>query len=156
MQTADPFYFKPHGEVENGISHFTLQGLLPPDYQLALNMEIRTLLLLAEGPKLLCEQQFSANELSVLIPILESFPHYCPYEVLLSHIFSDSVTTATIARSRQRLQEAQRHGTWPQELRPIRRALSSLRTKLHSFDLEISTLRERGCSLTSLTHIRTA
>ncbi len=37
-----------------------------------------------------------------------------------------------------------------EELKPIRRAISSLRGKLYAFHLEISIVRERGCSLTRL------
>lgn len=136
--------------VEAKISHFSLPTLLPDGQTLALNLETRTLSLLADGPLLIAEQQFSFNELCVIVPMFESFPHYCPYEVLLSHISSNIVTAATITRCRQRLQEAQIRGTWQEELRPIRRALSSLRSKLHSFNLGISNVRERGCGLTSL------
>jgi hypothetical protein len=138
-------------EKEMQIQHLSLEDLLPPGNKLVLNRQTRTLLLLAEGPCLLIEQQFSVNELYVLIPMLELFPHYCPYEVLLSHISGNAVTPASIDYYRRCLQEAQDRGTWQQELRPIRRALSSLRTKLHHFGLEVSNVRERGCSLTSLT-----
>jgi hypothetical protein len=93
----------------------------------------------------------SVNEMHMLIPTLESFPHYCPYEVLLAHISGQTVNSASIECCRYVLQEAQSRGTWQQELRPIRRALSSLCTKLHFFGLEVSNIRERGCSLTSLT-----
>jgi hypothetical protein len=96
------------------------------------------------------EQQLSANEMHLLVPILDSFPHYCPYEILLSHLTIKVVTAASIARCRQRLQEAQACGKWEQELRPVRRALSSLRNKLYRLDLGISNVRERGCGLTSL------
>jgi len=137
-------------EVEPKITHFRLQGLLPQDQALALNLSTRTLSLLAEGPQQIMEQQFSANEMRMIIPIIESFPHYCPYEVLLTYISTNNVTPASIARNRQCLQEALHRGTWQQELRPVRRALSSLRTKLHDFNLEISTIRQRGCSITSL------
>jgi len=119
----------------------------------ALNLETRPLSLLTKGPLIMREQRLSVNEMCVIMPILEAFPHYCPYEELLAHISTNMVTPASIARCRQRLQEAQSHGTWQQELRPIRRALSSLRNKLHSFQLEISNVRERGCSLTSLTSL---
>jgi hypothetical protein len=34
------------------------------------------------------EQQFSVNEMRVISPILEAFPHYSPYEVLLAHLSS--------------------------------------------------------------------
>jgi hypothetical protein len=117
----------------------------------SLNLEVRTLALLADGPLLIKEQLFSVTAWHVMLPILDAFPQYCPYEVLLSQMYCDEATEASVARCRQRLQEALSLGTWQQELRPIRRALSSLRNKLHHFDLEISNIRERGCSLTSLT-----
>jgi hypothetical protein len=106
--------------------------------------------MLTDGPMLLMEQQFSLNELRIIVPLLELYPHYCPYEVLLAHISSNIVTEASIAHCRQRLQEALSRGTWQQELRPIRRALSSLRNKLKHFELGISNVRERGSSLISL------
>lgn len=143
-----PGRYRPEDAVKT--SHFSLSGLLPADHILALNVETRTLSLLSHGPSLLTVQQLSVNELHMILPILEYFPHYCPYEVLLAHVSSSVVTDASIARCRQRLQEAQARGQWQQELRPIRRALSSLRTKLHHFHLEISNIRERGCNLTNL------
>lgn len=151
MQKTQLFQAKRKREVEIKISHLSLPSLLPPGCILALNPEIRTLSLLSDGPLLIVEQQFSDNEMRIMVPILKSFPYYCPYEVLLSHLSSNIVNAISIANCRQRLEEAQNLGTWPQELRPIRRALSSLRNKLHYFNLEISTVRERGCSLTSLT-----
>lgn len=135
---------------ETGISHFSLQGLLPIGQTLFLNPETRTVSLLSDGPMLIVEQRLSANEMYLFVPILESFPHYCPYEVLLAHISTKTVTSASIERCRQRLREAQAAGKWQQELRPTRRALSSLRNKLRRFDLGISNMRERGCSLIGL------
>ncbi len=151
MSKTQSAYTKRRKDVENYISHFSLPSLLPEGYTLAVNLETRTLSLLADGPVLIEELQLSANEIQMIVPILESFPHYCPYEVLLSHMASNTVTTATIEHCHKRLQEAQEQGTWQQELRPIRRALSSLRGKLHRFELEISNIRERGWGLTSLT-----
>lgn len=150
LKTLDS-QIKRRREVETGISHFSLQGLLPIGQTLVLNLETRTVSILSDGPMLIVEQQLSANEMHLFVPILEAFPHYCPYEVLLAHISVKNVTVATIARCRQRLQEAQACGMAQRELRPLRRALSSLRNKLHRFDLGISNIRERGCGLTSLT-----
>jgi hypothetical protein len=149
MQKIQPLDLK-HQRTETKIIHFSLAGLLPPGHKFALNLEARTLALLSDGPFLIKEQQFSVNEWLVMLPILDAFPHYCPYEVLLSQIYCDEANEDSIARCRQRLQEALSLGTWQHELRPIRRALSSLRHKLHQFDLEVSNIRERGCSLTSL------
>ncbi|HLX58772.1 MAG TPA: hypothetical protein VKR83_17265 [Ktedonobacteraceae bacterium] len=150
MRTDQVIRLKMPQEVETQIVHLTLQGLLPEGRMLALNQEVRTLSLLSDGPRIIIEQRFSENEMRIIVPILEYYPHYCPYEVLLAHLSSKVVTQATIERCRQRLGEAQSRGTRQQELRSIRRALSSLRSKLHAFDLEISNIRERGCSLTSL------
>jgi hypothetical protein len=150
MRTTNSSRLKRNGKAEIKISYYSLPGLLPGDQLLALNLETRTLSLLSHGPLLIMEQQFSVNEIRVISPILDAFPHYSPYEVLLAHLSSDKVSVTTIARWQQRLQEAQHQGSWHHELRPLRRALSSLRTKLHYFDLEITNIRERGCSLTSL------
>jgi hypothetical protein len=150
MQTGQFTRLKMLQEVETQIDHLTLQGLLPEGKMLALNHQMHTLSLLADGPQLIIEQRFSENEMRMIVPILEIYPHYCPYEVLLAYLSSKVVTQATIERCRQRLREAQSRGRWQQELRPIRRALSSLRIKLHAFNLEISNVRERGCSLTGL------
>lgn len=151
MQTTQPISLKHHkAKEETRIPHFSLPTLLPGGQTLALNLETRTLSLLGDGPQLLMEQQFSFNELCVIVPILKSYPYYCPYEELLAHISSNLVTQATIERCSQRLEEAQDRGTLQEELRPIRRALSSIRTKLQCFNMGISNVRERGCGLASL------
>ena len=139
-----------HKEKATKISHFSPEGLLPIGQTLVINLETRTISLLSDGPTLIVEQQLSANEMHLLVPTLDFFPHYCPYEVLLSHLSTNVVTAASIVRCRQRLQEAQACGRWEQEMRPVRRALSSLRSKLYRLNLGISNVRERGCGLTSL------
>jgi hypothetical protein len=151
MQTTALIYTKQREEVEAKISHLSLPGLLPPVRTLVLNLGTRTLALLTDGPTLMMEQRFSLNELRVMVPLLESYPHYCPYEILLAHISANVVTEASIAYCRHRLQEALSRGTRQQELRPLQRALSSLRNKLEHFELGISNVRERGSSLISLT-----
>ena len=150
MLRTQNIQIKRHKVVAPSISHFTPVGLLPIHQTLVINLETRTISLLSDGPTLVVEQQLSANEMHLLVPILDYFPHYCPYEVLLSHLSTKVVTAASIARCRQRLQESQACGRWEQELRPVRRALSSLRNKLYRLDLGISNVRERGCGLTSL------
>ncbi len=149
LRTQD-IQIKRHKEAVTRISHFSPEGLLPTGQTLVINLETRTISLLSDGPTLIVEQQLSAYEMHLLVPILDYFPHYCPYEVLLSHLSTKVVTAASIARCRQHLQEAQACGRWEQELRPVRRALSSLRNKLYRLDLGISNVRERGCGLISL------
>lgn len=138
-------------EARSLISHVRLEGLLPQNCILALNRTTRTVSLLTEGPEQLMEQQLSTAEMCLMLPMVEAFPQYCPYEVLLAAVLTTTVTSASIDRSRHYLQEALTCGTWQQEIRPVRRALSSLRSKLHHFGLEISTIRQQGCCITSAT-----
>ena len=129
------------------IVHFPLQGLLAAGHILALNTTLGTLSQLAycaDGPRLIAEQQFTNSEVCVLKPLLESHPHFCPYEVLLASFNSTNVTESTIARCRQRLQEAQNMGMWDQEMRPVRNVLSRSRLKMHSFGLDIFSILETG------------
>jgi hypothetical protein len=150
MEKTLPLDLMQRKAIEGNISHLSLPGLLLADQRLVLNLEIRTLSLLTDGPTLIMEHQFSINEIRMLVLLLEFYPCYCPYEMLLAYISSNVVTEASIAHCRQCLQEAHSRGTWQQELRPIRRVLSSLRSKLDHFDLGISNVRESGCSLVSL------
>ena len=129
------------------IIHFPLQGLLPAGHTLALNKVLGTLSHLSytsDGPKLIGEQQFTDSEICVLKPLLESYPHFCPYEVLLASFNSGSVTEPAIARCRERLQEAQEAGVWDQEMRPVRNVLSRTRLKIHTFDVDILSILETG------------
>jgi hypothetical protein len=134
-------------EGDEDIVHFSMQGVLPVGYMLVLNREIGTVALLCcrqELPHMLEEQRFTLNELCVLLPLLESFPYYCPYEVLLASFTNGRATEATIARARQRLQQAQEAGVWDQEMRPVRNVLSRTRIKTRAFGIEISSILETG------------
>lgn len=134
-------------DIDEEVLHFSLQGLLPPGHTLALNTTLGTLSHLVckqDLPYMLMEQQFTTSEICVLLPLLESYPYYCPYETLLASFTSGRVTEATIERCRERLQEAQEAGVWDQEMRPVRNVLSRTRIKTRSFGIEISSILETG------------
>jgi hypothetical protein len=136
-------------QVDEAIIHFELPNLLPEDQTLALNTRLGTLALLTSNPEtvhpiLLDEQQFSSSELSVLVPLLQMHPHFCPYEVLLASFNNGNTDEATVARFRLRLQEAQFAGVWDYEMRPVRNILSRTRFKLRDFGIEISSILETG------------
>ncbi|WP_246046264.1 hypothetical protein [Thermosporothrix hazakensis] len=134
-------------DMEEEVLHFSLQGLLPTGHTLALNTTLGTLSHLAimhDRPHMLMEQQFTTSEICVLLPLLESYPYYCPYEVLLASFTTGRVTEAAIERCRQRLQEAQEEGVWDQEMRPVRNVLSRTRIKTRTFGIEISSILETG------------
>ena len=63
-----------HEEAATRISHFSPEGLLPINQTLVINLETRTIALLSDGPTLIVEQQLSANEMHLFVPILDYFP----------------------------------------------------------------------------------
>jgi len=141
--------------TDEEILHFSLDDLLPEGHMLALNLPLGTLSLIANSrdhsyPYLLAEQQFTTSELCVLIPLLRSYPYYCPYEVLLASFNNGNVNESTIDRSRKRLYEAQLAGIWDQEMRPVRNVLSRARLKMRAFRIEISSILETGYVLMEL------
>ena len=134
-------------ETEEEILHFSLQGLLPVGHSLALNTTLGTLshLVIAQDrPLMVQEQQFTTSEICVLMLLLEAYPYYCPYEVLLASFNNGRVTEVTVARSRKRLLDAQETGVWDQEMRPVRNVLSRTRLKTRAFNIEISSILETG------------
>jgi hypothetical protein len=133
------------------ILYFDLQGALPEGHTLALNTRLGTLsyLYIAEGkwPRMLVQQQFTNSELSLLRPLLEHYPHYCPHEVMFANFYNGSATEKTIARARERLQEALDYGTWDHEMRPVRNVLSRTRLKIKDFGIDILSILETGYML---------
>ncbi len=132
------------GEI---IRYFGLQGALPEGQTLVMNTALGTLSLLSNGspvPSMLIQQQFTASELSLLLPLLDQFPHYCPYEVMFAGFYNGAITEATIEHCRRQLQDALDTGCWDQQLRPVRNVLSRIRFKLRDFDLDINSILETG------------
>ena len=139
--------FAKNGQVF--IDNPALRSLLPTNYQLVLNGNVRILSLLStDPPHILAQQQFTKNEWSILIILLDSYPHYAPHEQLLA-----SMTSLSLPDCRKRLQEAEQLGMkeLKRELKPVHRALCGIRAKLRDFspDLKISLIRGLGYALTS-------
>lgn len=141
---------RPTDEV---ILHFDMANLLPDDQVLALHLKLGTVTLLTCRPEkphpiVLSEQQFSVNELNLLLPLLQVYPLYCPYELLLASFYAKNTEADTVERFRLRLQEAQFAGVWDYELRPTRNLLSRIRFKLRDLGVEVSSILETGYILT--------
>jgi hypothetical protein len=135
------------GQAGADILHFSLEGLLPPEQRLALHRPSGTLVVLtcsAEQPYLLASCQFTAGELLALLPLLEAYPFYCPYEVLLAWFNSAGGGEEEVARCRRHLQQALQMGTFEQEMRPVRNVVSRTRLKLHTFGIDVISLLETG------------
>jgi hypothetical protein len=131
------------------ILHFSLQDSLPTGHTLALNIAFGTLSYLicdeSRIPRLVRQEQFTNTEMSMLLPLLELFPYYCPYEVLYASFYANGkASEEQVERARQHLDEAQEEGTWEQEMRPVRCALSRARIKIRSFGIDISSILATG------------
>ena len=129
------------------IRYFSLHGALPAGHTLVMNTRLGTLSLLSsgnDGPRMLVQQQFTASELSLLLPLLELFPHYCPYEVMFASFYNGGVSETTVEHCRQQLQEAFEAGVWDQQMRPVRNVLSRIRYKMRSFGIDITSILETG------------
>jgi hypothetical protein len=132
------------GEHHDELLHFTLSPLLPANHILVLNPAMHTATLLDSdrgGEVHIAQQQhFSPNGMGVLVPLLQAYPHYCPYEVLLTNL-----CPLSLEECREQLREASEMA-----LRPVRRAVSSILPALRSFGLQVRSLRGAGYLIEAL------
>lgn len=125
--------------------HLTLEGLLPANHKLVVNPSMRAATLFSyplDGePQIVAQQHFTPNGMRALVPLLQAYPHYCPYEVLLASLFSLSPDEA-----RRQLRDA-----WDMTIRPVRRAIGSLIAGLRAFGLQVRSFRGAGYLVEALT-----
>ena len=136
---------------EQAIRHFMLPRILPDGHCVALHQDQGVGILVhlscdAQGPRLLGTCLFTPSEVSVLAPLLDYYPHFCPYAVLLASFYG-STEEAAIARARAQLEQARQSGTWDRQMRPVRNVLSRTRLRLGSLGITILSLFETGYTL---------
>ena len=128
-----------------GLRRFPLEGLLPADQTLVLNLSMRTATVFSAPPdgevQMLAQQRFSPNGVRVLLPLLEAYPSYCPYDALVASLLS-----LTLDQARQMLRDS-----WEVAMRPVRRAISGMMDGLHALGLSVRSLRKAGYVLEALT-----
>ncbi len=131
--------------------YLPLAGLLPEAHRLAIQRDLGLVARLyadAEGvPRLQHVQWFTPIEMALVLALLEQYPHYCPYEVLLAHFSSTRVSERVIERMREQAYEARESGEWDALMRPMRNVLSRVRLKLRPFGIAIVSLVEVGYAL---------
>ncbi len=130
---------------------FVLQGLFPLPHAFVLNSTLGTLLHLSMQPDmphpvLLSEQQFTEQELSLVVPLLTNYPEFAPMEELYASFCYgyDGLSEQRIDQAREQVHEALEEGIWDQELRPLRNAMSRARFKLRHLGLDAVSLLETG------------
>jgi len=139
------------------ILHFSLQDALPEGHMFALNIALGTFSYLSTSdgiPRLKGQQQFTRGEMSMLLPLLESYPYYCPYEMLYASFYNNDTSEEIVTQSRQHLQKALDNGVWDQEMRPVRTLLSRTRFKTRALGIDILSILETGYILRFLPSLR--
>ena len=131
-------------DPQEGLLPFPLEGLLPANQTLVLNLSMRSVTLFSASPdgeaQMLSQQRFTPNGIRVLLPLLEAYPRYCPYDALVASLLS-----LTLAQARQML-----HESWEVAMRPVRRAISGIIDGLHALGLSVRSLRKAGYVLEAL------
>ena len=120
-----------------GLLRLTLDGLLATNQTLVVNPSMRAVTLISytpDGEAHIAQQQFSPNGMRVLIPLLQAYPHYCPYDVLLASLCSLSLDEA-----RRQLRDM-----WVIAIRQVRRAINSLKAGLRALGLQVRTILSAG------------
>jgi len=135
-----------------GVSYFPLEALLPASDVLVLDTGLGILSYLSQeqnSPLLLSQAQFSPKELTVIQPLLEWYPRFCPDEVMWASFNRGRATPDLVNSARERLREAKRAGIWDYEMRPLRNILSRARFKLRELRLDVRSILETGYLLIS-------
>ncbi|MBA2284217.1 MAG: hypothetical protein H0W02_01910 [Ktedonobacteraceae bacterium] len=143
------------------ILHLSLPGILPAGEILAIftpdGVAVRLGAPKREGqpPRLLGARLFTVSECCALVPLVVSYPHHCPYEVLLAcyqYGATKQVTEPRVAACRQRLHRLLDHGdgSFEHEMRPIRNIISRVRLKLHGLGIDVTSMLETGYLLRPL------
>ena len=158
QQTLTQKETKARQEAREFILHYTLLGVLEDGEILALNTQLGILSLIGTGdhdtPRLLMQQQFTVGEMSVFTPLIENFPYYCSYEVLLAGFNGNWQDEDKIAKAKERLDNATENGTWDVEIRGVRTVLSRARFKLRLMGFDILSILETGYILRRLPTIK--
>jgi len=125
--------------------------LLPEGHVLVLNTHPYSLStfvlteLSGEVHGLVAQEVLTELEMYVLIALLESYPQYCPYEVLRA-----AITDEVVNHARVTVHRAVEHKTLNRSMKPIRNILSRCRAKVQVFGIDIRSIHAEGYILTPL------
>lgn len=130
-----------------GLPHYPLTKLLPATQQVAVRLfeDGDCILGLLDSGLLVEAISFTVSETCVLLPLLTSYPYYCPYEVLFAAFnVSGLVTDDMIAKARIHLHGALYRGGFEHEMRPVRNVMSRTRLKLLAIHIDVMSILETG------------
>ncbi len=129
---------------QEALLNLTLEGLLPANHELVLNLAERSVTLFSYAsdgkPTLVEQKRFSPNGMLVLVPLLQAYPKYCHHEVLIASLFSLPLDEAY-----QQMREMP-----SLSIRALRRAISSLPPRLRVFGWRVRSIRGAGYLIEAL------
>src|SRR6266436_9072555 len=132
-------------ETTQQFRFYTLPNLLPEGHVLVLNTHpysLSTFVLTqfsGEVHGLVAQEVLTELEMYVLIALLDSYPQYCPYEVLRA-----AITDEVVSHARVMVHQAVEHRTLNRSMKPIRNILSRCRAKLQAFGIDIRSIHAEG------------
>jgi hypothetical protein len=135
-----------HTDPPESIIHLPLEQVLPDGLVLGLHRDLGIAVLLTcneQNPRMRAVPFFPPSEMATLMPLLVSYPDYCPNEQLLAS-FSGGTTEGAIEKARIQLLRAKERGEWEMMMRPMRNALSRVRMKLNTLGIDVRSIFETG------------
>ncbi len=126
--------------------HLSLEQVLPEGVVFTVHRDLGFAAILTyngQSPQMRAAQFFPPTEMATLLPLLVSHPAYCPNELLLAS-FSGGTTETDIERARNWLLRAKARGEWDMLMQPMRNALSRVRHKLNTLQIDVRSIFETG------------
>ena len=131
---ADPYDYFPL-DVREDIR------LLPDEHELVLNRHTGQWTLIDwERRRFLAEASFTEEEGHVMQTLLESWPHYAPYERVLQILHPQKLPHHVV----QQVDTARREGTMDALLLPVRTLLEECQERMNRFGIKIVAVYEHG------------
>jgi hypothetical protein len=136
-----------YGTPDTDLLFFSLSGLLPENTLLAVHRRLNIVSLLrmeGNAPRIDTQIQITPSGTLALLAILQFYPSYCPYEHLLSRLFSLPLNQCyQIVLMAQTGGKAQTKEC-EEFLRSLRNIKRSLHASLRSLGLDIANIRSTG------------
>lgn len=137
---------------------FTLPHLLPEGHSLILNrasyrfgVYILTELAAEAESEIVAQEVMSELEMLAILELLQCYPDYCPYEILLA-----TISGKTSDEARAIVNRAIETQTMNRALRLLRNVLLKCRGILHTFKLDIANVHRLGYQLVVLKECTTS
>ena len=124
-------------------------NLLEPGHVLTAYPSLFLLEILTVGkdglPTIVAACQLTWQEWFVLLPVIASYPDFCPYNVLHAAFNKACITEENIVEAQEILNSATESKKWDAEVRPLRNVLSRARLKIQAaFHLDVYSIFETG------------